>query len=69
MNKQCSSTRTKKDGEEEEEHALSLLRETELPVKEIAYACGIAYVSYFCRLIRKNTGMTPAEYRRRSTMD
>ena len=51
------------------QHALSLLRETELPVKEISYACGITYVSYFCRLIRKNTGMTPADYRRRSTMD
>ena len=51
------------------QHALSLLRETESSVKEIAYACGMVHVSYFCRLVRKHTGMTPMEYRKRSTMD
>ncbi|MBS1372331.1 MAG: AraC family transcriptional regulator [Lentisphaeria bacterium] len=51
------------------QHALSLLRETELPVKEVACECGIAYAGYFCRLIRRETGMSPAEYRRRAAMD
>jgi len=51
------------------QRALSLLQTTELSIKEISSLCGIAYVSYFCRLIRKNTGMTPAEYRKDSAME
>ncbi len=50
------------------QHALSLLRETELPVKEIAYECGIAGAGYFCRVVRRATGMSPVEYRRRAAM-
>lgn len=51
------------------QHALSLLRETELPVKEIAWESGISCASYFCRLIQEKTGMTPTQYRRDPTMD
>lgn len=50
-------------------HALSLLRETGLPIKVIAAESGLPYASYFCRLIRKVTGMTPAEYRRHGIQD
>lgn len=46
--------------------ALSLLCETEMSVKEIAYTCGIMHTSYFCRLIRKVTGLTPAKYRKQN---
>ena len=45
-------------------HALSLLRDTDLPVKAVAAGSGLPYASYFCRLVRKLTGMTPANYRR-----
>ncbi len=48
------------------QHALSLLRETDLPVKEIAYECGIAGAGYFSRLVRRETGRNPVEYRARS---
>ncbi len=51
------------------QHALSLLRETNLPVKEVAYECGMVYESYFCRLIRRKTGMSPIQYRQHSPMD
>ena len=51
------------------QRALSLLRETEQPVKEIAYSCGFHHPSYFCSVIRRNTGMTPAGYRRHSGLD
>lgn len=46
------------------QHALSLLRETELPIKEVAYESGIAGSGYFCRMVRRETGMSPGEYRR-----
>ncbi len=48
------------------QHALSLLRDTDLPVKAIAAGSGLPYASYFCRMVRKLTGMTPAGYRRNS---
>ena len=44
--------------------ALSLLYSRTLSVKEIAFACGIPDVNYFCRLFRRHTGMSPGEYRR-----
>lgn len=48
------------------QHAMSLLRETTLPLKEVAFRCGLSHVSYFCRMIRERTGMTPSDYRRNS---
>ena len=51
------------------QHALSLLRETELPIKAIASECGMPHASYFCRLIRKVTGFTPADYRKQGGVD
>lgn len=48
------------------QHALSLLRETELPVKEIACECGISGAGYFCQVVRRETGMSPMEYRNSS---
>ena len=49
--------------------ALSLLRETDLSIKEIAYSTGFSHVSYFCAVIRRKTGMTPEEYRLNAGMD
>ena len=34
-----------------------------VPVSEIAYDLGFEYPQYFSRMFKKNTGMTPAEYR------
>ena len=47
------------------EHALELLRTTTMPVKEAAYASGFNDPAYFCRRIRKATGMTPEEIRKK----
>lgn len=46
------------------ERAQLLLFTTEMPVKEVAYALGFSDHSYFIRLFRKLTGVTPQEYRR-----
>ena len=51
------------------QHALSLLRETELPIKAVAAECGMPYAGYFCRLIRRITGFTPGVYRRQAGVD
>lgn len=48
-------------------HALSLLRDTDLPISRIATMSGIPYRSYFCNFIRKATGLSPSEYRRGSS--
>ncbi len=44
--------------------AAQLLRETELPVKEIAVRVGFAESSYFCRRFRQQHGTSPQRYRR-----
>lgn len=45
-----------------EEIQLQLLTEN-LPIKEIAYRMGFEDISYFHRLFKKTTGMTPKAYR------
>lgn len=47
------------------QHAMRLLRDTDLPLKEIAEKAGIANQSYFCRLIRETAGVSPMEYRKK----
>jgi AraC-like DNA-binding protein len=47
------------------QNALSLLRETDLPIAEVARQCGYADPAYFARLFRRSQGMTPMEFRRR----
>lgn len=47
------------------ERSQLLLFTTDLPVKEVAYAVGINDHSYFIRLFRKLTDITPQEYRKR----
>jgi AraC-like DNA-binding protein len=43
--------------------AASLLRETSLAGKEVAWACGFAAPSYFIRVFRQHHGMTPQAWR------
>lgn len=44
--------------------AASLLRETSLPLIEVALASGFQDVSHFHRFFRRRFGYTPAQYRR-----
>jgi transcriptional regulator GlxA family with amidase domain len=44
--------------------ARTLLRETALTVKEVAFRCGFESEQYFCRLFRRKTGLAPGEWRR-----
>lgn len=45
--------------------ARELLRETEVPVKDIAQRLGFASAAYFTRAFQKTTGETPTGFRRR----
>lgn len=47
------------------ERAQLLLYTTDMPVKEVAYALGFSDHSYFIRMFRKLTGITPQDYRER----
>jgi len=44
--------------------ARTLLSETTLAVKEIAFRCGFESEQYFCRLFKSKTGVPPGEWRR-----
>ncbi len=45
-------------------HACSMLREKKLSVTEIATRCGFNDSNYFCRIFKKNIGVTPSTYRK-----
>jgi AraC-like DNA-binding protein len=45
--------------------ARTLLSETPLAVKEIAFRSGFESEQYFCRLFKRKTGVAPGEWRRR----
>lgn len=45
------------------ENAMELLRETSLPLREVAASVGIHDSFYFSKLFKKFTGRTPREYR------
>lgn len=44
--------------------AQALLRETQMSVGEIAEELGFAYPNHFTRMFRRQTGLSPVEYRR-----
>ncbi len=46
------------------EHALKLLRESNLSIKEISSTCGFDTQNYFCRIFRQTFGMSAGCYRR-----
>lgn len=41
--------------------ALTLIRSTEMSIKEICYTCGFQSPQYFSRVFKQQTGMTPKE--------
>ncbi|MBN2712230.1 MAG: helix-turn-helix transcriptional regulator, partial [Planctomycetes bacterium] len=43
------------------QRAFSLLRSSQMSVKEIAYACGFSDPAYFSRCIRDASGLTPRQ--------
>ena len=45
------------------ERSKQLLKESRMPVSEIAYQLGFEYPQHFTRLFKSRTGMTPNEYR------
>ena len=45
------------------EFASQLLLDTNLQVQTIAFHCGIMDVQYFSKIFKKETGLTPSEYR------
>lgn len=45
--------------------AARLLRETDDKLDTIAHRCGLSGANYLCRLFRKRTGLTPAQFRAR----
>ena len=45
------------------ERASQLLRDLEIPLTDIAYACGFADQSHFTRVFKRRIGMTPGAYR------
>lgn len=46
------------------ESACTMLRNTSLPIAEVAYSCGFNTPSTFNRLFREKMGMSPGEYRK-----
>lgn len=46
-------------------HAIFLLLNTPVNVEEVAAACGFSCGNYFCKVFKKASGLSPAEYRRR----
>lgn len=46
------------------EHARELLRESDMSIAEVGCGVGYADHSYFCRVFKKITGVTPSGYRR-----
>lgn len=44
-------------------HALFLLLNTQMSVEQIALECGFSCGNYFCKVFRRASGCSPAEYR------
>jgi transcriptional regulator GlxA family with amidase domain len=44
-------------------HAMKLLRTTDAPVLDIAYACGFGNIGHFIQTFKQATGKKPLEYR------
>ena len=47
--------------------AKSLLKDSDLSIGEVSIAIGVDDPSYFTRFFRKSTGMTPSEFRHRTS--
>jgi len=50
------------------EKAASMLLTTDIPISEVAAACGFEDQSWFSKIFRNNTGLTPGKYREQGSM-
>jgi AraC-like DNA-binding protein/ligand-binding sensor protein len=50
------------------EKAASMLLTSDLPISEVAAACGFEDQSWFSKIFRNNTGLTPGKYREQGNM-
>lgn len=50
------------------EHAIQLLKNTHLQVQTIAAHCGMPDVQYFSKIFKKQTGVTPKEFREKNRL-
>ena len=50
------------------EAARGLLLSTDLPVRAVGERCGYPDQNYFCKVFRKNTGMTPTAFREKEVL-
>ena len=62
--KECGCTLTDYVNNKRVEHAIRLLKNSDKLVGTIAAECGIEDTNYFIRLFKKNTGITPNQYRK-----
>lgn len=46
------------------EYAKKLLMDSDMPVNNIAEECGVFNHTYFCRLFKRKTGISPLQYRK-----
>jgi AraC family transcriptional regulator len=51
------------------ERARQLLEQTDLPLAQVAVACGFAHQSHMTQVFAQRLGCTPRTYRRRGTSD
>ena len=61
--KECNMTLTDYIHKKRIEKALQLLETTNKQVQYVAYECGISDTNYFIKLFKKETGITPSQYR------
>ncbi len=47
------------------EQAKGMLRDDDMPVSEIAFLMGYENTAYFCKIFKRETGMTPSQYRKK----
>jgi len=50
------------------EKAASMLITTDMPISEVASACGFEDQSWFSKIFKNNTGLTPGKYREQGSM-
>ena len=51
------------------DHAKFLLSQSDTPLADIAYECGFSSQSYFSKIFKKNTFLTPYEFRQKSAFN
>lgn len=64
--KECGTTITQYIRTQRINEAKWLLQTTDSPIVEISESLGFSSQNYFCNVFRKETGLTPSEYKAKS---